>query len=72
MKRIAMSVQVNLFSDNFLIQSDLKQGDALTQLIFNCALEYANRKVQKSQMELKLNTETLTEILCGCTIGGDY
>jgi hypothetical protein len=34
-------------SDKFLIQNSLKQGDALWRLLFNFALEYAIRKVQK-------------------------
>jgi hypothetical protein len=30
---------------NFLVQNGLKQGDALSPLLFNFALEYATRKV---------------------------
>jgi hypothetical protein len=33
-------------SDNFPIQNVLTQGDALSPLLFNFALEYAIRKVQ--------------------------
>jgi hypothetical protein len=32
-------------SDNFPIQDDLNQGDALKPLLFNFALEYAIRKI---------------------------
>jgi hypothetical protein len=42
-------------SDNFPIQNGLKQGDALSPLLFNCVLEYAIRKVRENQVALKLN-----------------
>jgi hypothetical protein len=42
-------------SDNFPIQSRLKQEDTLSPLLFNCALEYAIRKFQENQVGVKFN-----------------
>jgi hypothetical protein len=41
--------------DSFSIQNGLKQGDALSPLLFNFALEFTIIKVQEIHVGLKLN-----------------
>ena len=42
-------------SHMFLVRNGLKQGDDLSPLLFNCALDYAIKRVQVNQDGSKLN-----------------
>jgi hypothetical protein len=54
----------NHLSDSFLIQNGLTQGDALTPQLFNFALEYAIRKVQRKSGGTEIEWDTSAFGLC--------
>jgi hypothetical protein len=51
-------------SDSFAIQNGSKQGNALSPLLFNFALEYAIRKVWKKSGWTEIEWDTSASGLC--------
>ena len=51
-------------SDILPIMTGLKQGDVLSPLLFNFTLEYAIRRVQVKQNDLKLKARTHQVFVC--------
>ena len=45
----------NYVSSSFLNENGLKQGDALSPLLFNFTLEYAIKKIQETNLGLDMN-----------------
>jgi hypothetical protein len=52
LKKTYSKVRIDKFFSHFSVQNGLKQGDALSPLLFNSAVEYA---IRKFQVGLKLN-----------------